>query len=1072
MLRAVMIDVDRLRTCLDDVAAAEPWLRSLRVANLAAAHSNLRRLAEHGVTLDLLLEISRQFAAVAPTLADPDMAMNNLERFIATSRNPMATAALFERDPHALPNLLQIFCTSQYLSDLLVTDQEAYDLLRMTEGQPVARDALVEELLTETRALATQAEVMASLRRYKRRETLRIAYGDIVRNQSVETVTRQISYLADAIVEAAVDFAHRHLREQYGRPLCADGERSRFVVLGLGKLGGVELNYSSDIDLIFVYEQDGQTDAHRTVSNHEYFERLAKEVIRLLTEPTELGTAYRVDLRLRPDGALSPLALSFDSTLAYYDVNGRTWERQAYIKARPVAGDRDLGWELLRRLEPWIYRKYLSLADITGIKSLKNRIDHRAKTEGGDLRNVKTGRGGIRDIEFVIQFLQLLNGGELPAVRTGNTLEAIAQLEKAGCLTPDERSKLEDNYSMLRKLEHRLQLMFDLQTHLLPDDEQEVAKLAVRMGYANKPHVSALNAFRKDYARRTEENRRILDLLLHEAFPDDAASEPEVDLVNDPAPPPERIQEVLGRYPFEDIPTAYQNLMSLATEKIRYLSTRRCRHFLAAIAPRLLAAIAKTPEPDTTLINLSRVSDSLGGKAALWELLSANQPSLNLYVTLCAACPYLAGILTSNPGMIDELMDSLLVRDLPTLAMLEEMLSELCKGAEDIEPILHSFKNAQHLRVGVRDVLGKDDIRSTHAALADVAEACLKKIGEREYVKLVEKYGFPTIDRPSDQELSNEISRRFWQSFAEREGDTSELVVLALGKLGGREPNYHSDLDLIFLYEAGGHTRSHAASRSLTSEFRASATDHGTVNSHFFSEFGQRLIRVTNHLGPYGRLYQVDARLRPTGKSGALAVSFDAFARYFAEGMAQLWERQALCKARPVIGNEEASGRAMELVAQAAFGTPWRSEFAREIREMRLRLEETASKRNLKRGPGGTVDTEFLVQMLQLKHGGDDPSVRVPGTLDALTALEVAGYLSSDDAEYFRNSYRFQRSVEARIRLMNAAGRHELPENPRELGKLAYLLDYSNPQTLVAEAERIFAENRRRFNRLFDAAAS
>jgi glutamate-ammonia-ligase adenylyltransferase len=1014
-------------------------------------------MATHGVTLDLLSQISEQFAATAPNLADPDMAINNLERFIAASRNPMSTAALFERDRTALPNLLQIFSNSQYLSDLLVTDKEAYDLLRMTEGQPVARDALVEELVSEVRALGNYAEVLASLRRFKRRETLRIAYGDIVRNQPVATVARQISYLADAIVEAALDFARRHLDDQYGQPLRADGERSRFAILGLGKLGGVELNYSSDIDLILLYEQDGQTDARRTVSNHEYFERLAKELIRLLTEATELGVAYRVDLRLRPEGAISPLCLSFENMLSYYDVKGRTWERQAFVKARPIAGDRDLGHELLTRLEPWIYRKYLSLADITGIKSLKRRIEERVEREGGDLRNVKTGHGGIRDIEFVIQFLQLLNGGALPDVRTGNTLEAIARLEQAGCLTPDERSKLEDNYSMLRKLEHRLQIMFDLKTHMLPGSRSELAKLAVRMGHSSTRHVSSLEAFTQDYARRTRQNREMLDHLLHNAFPGDGHAEPEVDLINDPAPPPERIQQVLGRYPFEDIPAAYQNLMDLATEKIRFLSTRRSRHFLAAIAPRLLSAIAATPEPDTTLVNLSRVSDSLGGKAALWELLSSNPPSLNLYVTLCAACPYLAGILTSNPGMIDELMDSLLVQDLPTLAMLEETLAELCKGAEDIDPILHSFKNSQHLRIGVRDVLGKDDVRSTHAALADIAEACLKQIAHREYSKLVEKYGQPTIGRPGDEELSNPIVQAHWEQFARREGDVCRPVVLALGKLGGREPNYHSDLDLIFLYEAGGST----AGRNR---------DGGTVNSHFFSEFGQRLIRVAGHLGPHGRLYEVDAKLRPTGRSGALAVSFDALARYFADGPAQLWERQALCKARPVLGSDDAGRHAMEIVAQAAFGTPWQPEFATEIRQMRSRLEETASQRNLKRGPGGTVDTEFLVQMMQLKYGGDDPAIRVPGTLDALTALENGGYLSADDAAYFRKSYRFQRSIEARIRLMAASGRHDLPDNERELAKLAYLLGYARHDELVTEAEHTFAENRARFNRIFDAA--
>jgi glutamate-ammonia-ligase adenylyltransferase len=1054
-----MIDINRLRTYLDDATEAEPWLRSLAVANPVAAHANFTRMATRGVTLDLLARIGDQLATTAPALADPDMAINNLERFIAAARNPMATAALFERDPDALPNLLQIFSTSQYLSDLLVIDREAYDLLRMTEGQPVSRQALVEELVGEVRALRNHADVSAALRRFKRRELMRIAYGDIVRAQPVATVARQLSYLADAIVEAALEFAGRHLEESYGQPLRRDGTRCRFSVLALGKLGGLELNYSSDIDLVFLYDEEGQTDARRTVGNEEFFERLAKVLVRLLTESTELGSTYRVDLRLRPEGSRGPLCMSFDSMLSYYDVKGRTWERQAYVKARAIAGDRDLGRELLARLDPWIYRRYLSLTDISGIKSLKRRIERRAEGEGADLRNVKTGRGGIRDVEFAIQFLQLLNGGVLPEVHTGNTLEAIARLEQAGCLTPQERTILEENYSFLRKLEHRLQIMFDLQTHLLPNDQDELAKLAVRMGYASTPHVAALRSFMSDFAERTTLNRKILDHLLHDAFSSDGAIEPEVDLVNDPDPPREQIEQVLGRYPFEDVSAAYDNLMGLATEKIRFLSTRRCRHFLAAIAPRLLAAIAATPEPDTTLVNLARVSDSLGGKAALWELFSANRPSLDLYVTLCAACPYLAGILTSHPGMIDELMDSLLVERLPTLSMLEETLAELSRGAEDLDPILHSFKNAQHLRVGVRDVLGIDDVRSTHAALSDVAEACLKQIALSEYDKLVEKYGEPTIAIPSESEPPSDGAEQMWQRFAEREGDVCEPVVLALGKLGGQEPNYHSDLDLIFLYEAAGNTLR-----------RRRGAEGSTTNGHFFSELGQRVIRVASHLGPHGRLYEVDARLRPTGKSGLLAVPIDAFARYFSEGRGQLWERQSLCKARVVWGSPQAAEYAMQVVAEAAFEPAWIPEYAAEIRQMRQRLEETASKRNLKRGSGGTVDTEFLVQMLQLKHGGGDRSIRRPGTLDALSALRDGGYVSADDAEYFSRSYRFQRSIEARIRLMNASGRHELPDQPKELAKLAYLLDYPDPRDLVAQAEQMFAENRQRFNRLFDAA--
>ena len=1030
----------------------QAWLRSLGVSRQFAWRANLRRIAEAGVPLDLLASLCDQFHAVAPSLADADMAWNNLERFLASARSPLSTAALFERDPEALPSLLQLLSTSQYVSDVLVQDQECYDLVRMTEGRPVARDLLVEELVSELDQVETTADAMALLRQNKRRETIRIAYGDIIRGQVVSTVARQISFLADALVEAALAFGMRQSVRKFGVPRDRQGEWSRYCVLALGKLGGVELNYSSDIDLIFFYDGDGQTDGERSISNREFFERLSRDLVKLLGESTDRGIAYRVDLRLRPDGARGAVCLNREQMLAYYDIKGRTWERQAYIKARPIAGDRALGTELLARLGPWIYRRYLSMADITGIKSLKRRIEQKNGSQGTGPRDVKTGHGGIRDIEFVIQFLQLLNGGALPEVRGGNTFDALLKLEQAGCLTPQEHQLLADNYAMLRKLEHRLQIMYDVQTHTLPTKDSELGKLAVRMGYVSTPHRTALEALQIDYRMRTEVNRKMLDHLLHDAFADEDDQPPEVDLVNDPNPSDERIAEVLGRYPFEDLPAAYANLMALADEKIRFLSTRRARHFLAGIAPRLLQAIARTPEPDTTLVNLSRVSDSLGGKAALWELFSANPPTLNLYVTLCAACPYLANVLTSNPGMIDELMDSLLVSKLPTAEMLESTLADLARGAEDLDPILHSFKNSQHLRVGVRDILGRDDISATHQALADVAETCVRRIADHEREAVQAKFGTPRIVPPM---IDEEPDIRF----ADRAGEACELVILALGKLGGREPNYHSDLDLIFLYETDGNTDPPKRGGG------------GTTNGHYFSQLGQKIVQTANRLGPFGRLFDVDARLRPTGKSGPLAVSIAAFERYYAEGRAQLWERQALCKARVVYGSPRVAEMVMQSVNQAAYGPPWQPQHAGEIRDMRRRLEEDTTPRNLKRSRGGTVDTEFLVQMLQLRHGGEHPSLRVPGTLAALNALQSAGLLSPDDAEFFRESYRFQRSIEARIRLMNSVGRHELPTDERELEKLAFLLSHPHLASLRQRAMEVFEQNRQRFDRLFDQAA-
>lgn len=1035
------MDLDRLHRLLDDPTQADAWLRPWGLSDPARAHGNLVRMANSGVTLDLLAAMCEQLAEHLPRSSDADMALNNLERFVAAARNPLSLASLFERDREALPILLQIFATSQHLSDVLITDGESYDLLRITEGQPVAREPLVNEFRADVLRLADdEAMVMAAIRRFKRRETLRVAYGDIIRNQPLDTVTRQISYVADAIVEAALAAASKRLASRSGAVRLSPGDGGRFVVLALGKLGGVELNYSSDIDLMFLYETPRGADVNKQHALAEYYNRLVRDVVKLLTEPTELGAAYRVDLRLRPSGKAGPMATSYDAAVHYYDTMGRTWERQAMVKARPIAGDLALGTAFLEQLEPWIYRRYLSRADITGIKALKRRIEQRTHAEGADAHHVKTGHGGIRDIEFVIQFLQLLNGGDLPDLRTGNTLEAITQLEKCGCLTDQERALLAENYAFLRKIEHRLQIMFDLQTHLLPAEPSELRRVAIRLGYADAPQQPALAAFEADYKNKTELNRKILDHLLHDAFSDDEQTAPESDLVLDPEPSAEQIAAVLGKYHFQDVEQAYANLMELSTEKIRFLSTRRCRHFLAAIAAQLLQAISETPDPDFTLVNLSKVSESLGGKGVLWELFSFNPPTLHLYVELCSSSQYLSGILTSNPGMLDELLDSLLLDKLPSSQVLDETLADLCRGAEDKEPALHSFKNAQQLRVGVRDILGKERIEATTGALSDIAQACLKQITADEYERLASKLGVPTIAAENEP------------------GRTCEFAIVAQGKFGGRELNYYSDLDLIFLYEDDG----------ATVHNRRTRRDDSTTNHHFFSELGQRIIKVAGQLGPYGRLYEIDPRLRPTGRSGMLATSLVEFERYFSSGEGQLWERQALCKARVVYGLPRIAALVSQAVRDAAFAEPWHKADTQAIWQMRGRLDEKATAGNLKRGPGGLVDIEFLVQMLQLKHGRQLPQVALPATLDALHALRAEGVLKPGDADFYIKSYRFLRTVQARMRLMSTTARDTLPEEPRELAKLAGLLGYESGENLLADCHETTTEVRRRCERLFE----
>ena len=713
------MQVDELVQILDNDELASQWFTRIGFLQSDRALANLKLICRSRMTLEQVVHLLEQIDELSAEISDLDMAFNNLEKFIAAARSPLALGAMFERDSTALPILMRIFSASQHFSDLLIRDTEAYDSLRLTEGQLYSREVVVDELIGSISIATEPMQAMQILRRFKHRETLRIAFGDLVVGHHFDQVVEQISFLADAVVEAALHFATRQLLEKWGQPQSANGKNSRFVVFALGKLGGRELNYSSDIDLIAVYENDGKTSIKQK-SNQDFFQKITRDFVKLINETTSLGAAYRVDLRLRPEGSRGPICCSSNSFLQYYDLKGRNWERQALIKARPIAGDLDFGADLLKQLKAWVYRPILNRVDIGEIKGLKRQIEHRTLVAGEERTNVKTGHGGIRDIEFTIQFLQLLNGGAIASVRTGNTLKAIRKLAEADCLNRQEADLLSQNYCWLRKLEHFLQIMFDLQTHTLPEDEVELTKIAIRMGYRQYFNVEALEQFQNDLQEVTDVNHRILDHLLHNAFASSDESETDssaynaVDLVLQSDMTDDEIDEILKGYGIVDSRNGQRMIESLAMESTLFLSSRRCRHFLAAIVTPLLEEISQTPDPDATLVSLSSVADAMGGKGALWELFSFNPPSLALFVRLCASSDYLCSIVRRNPGLIDELIDSLLMDRLPSIEWLRLNLNDLTTGAAEPAIILQSFKSLHHLRVGVRDVVGKDSIHETH----------------------------------------------------------------------------------------------------------------------------------------------------------------------------------------------------------------------------------------------------------------------------------------------------------------------------------------------------------------------
>ncbi|MFO0910594.1 MAG: bifunctional [glutamate--ammonia ligase]-adenylyl-L-tyrosine phosphorylase/[glutamate--ammonia-ligase] adenylyltransferase [Isosphaeraceae bacterium] len=1036
---------DWFRTLLLDPKATRLWLGGLGLRDPDRGFRDLTDLAARVGRLELLPHLAAQFQTLLPRCPDPGMALTNLERFVTASAQPDRLLTHLADHERTTETLLQLFSTSQHLSELMIRDPSLLDWLR-SGPERRDRDALVRDLWSDLERVDDEHEQRLVIRRFRQRELLRIGYTDIVRDRPLEIVTLDLSSLAEACVEVACRIARGRAEQRHGRPRGVGTERAKFVVLALGKLGGFELNYSSDIDLVFLYDVEGQTSGPRVVSNAEFFARMGSDLVRLLADHTSMGVAYRVDMRLRPEGDQGALARSLPATLGYYETTGRTWERQALIKCRAIAGDLDLGAAFLQEITPFVYRRYLGGTEIGEIKAMKRRIEQRTVSAGTAEVEVKTGHGGIRDVEFVVQFLQLLHGGTYPEVRHPNTLTAMARLEEMGCLTPDERAVMDDTYRFLRRLEHRLQIMFDRQTHEMPRDLEEQRILAVRMGYppasAWEDRTGPAQRFREDYRSKTDLNRRILNHLLHDAFRDDtgAASDPVVDLVLDPDPAPEQISSVLAKYPFQDPATAYQNLLALAREDVPFLSQARCRHFLAAIAPRLLDAVGRAPDPDMALTNLEKVSGSLGAKAVLWELFSFNPPSLRLYVELCATSQFLTEILINNPGMIDDLMDSLVVDRAQSSVAIKAELAELCKGAEDLTPIVLSFRNKEWVRIGTRDILGREPIRDVTRELADVAEAVLSQLARDQWERRAARYGVPR--RASD-------------------GKRARWAIVGLGKLGGRELNYHSDLDLIFLLEDHGVTEGGESSLS---------------NEQFVSEVARRLLKALGGSTSNTPLYHVDLRLRPHGASGPLVTTLESFREYFA-GPAQAWERLALTRARVVFSTGGFNQSVTEAIREAVGAPVEPVEFARQIASMRARLEDRHARNDLKRGYGGLNDIEFLVHYLQVVHGAAHPEILRPNLWDALDALRRANLVTTEVHNELRDAYDFWRTVESRLRIVHNRSGVELPSNPAELARLARRLNYpevdaaASADAFRADAARHASRCRTHFRQYLGQAA-
>jgi glutamate-ammonia-ligase adenylyltransferase len=916
--------------------------------------------------------------------------------------------ACMAREPHCLALAVRLFDQSQFLTDCVF--REPAILPWLWTDAPRARAREREDLLAELRAMtgddADFEAAARSLRRLRNREMVRIAIRDIVDHAPLASVTLDLSALADAALDAARNAARADLMPRHGLPRNEAGEETPFAILGMGKLGGRELNYSSDIDLLFIYREDGETDGPARLTNHEYFKKLGERIIRAVSEQTAEGRVFRIDMRLRPFGSAGPLAVSFDGALEYYIAYGRAWERQALIKARPCAGDIALGDAFLERLRPFVYPRYFDDATLEDIRDTKRQAEEQIARKGVSEREVKLGRGGIRDIEFTVQMLQLLNGGAMPELRTRNTLYAIDALGRVNLLSPFQANTLASNYIFLRTVEHRLQIEGAQQRHALPADARRLDLIAKRLGYADGA------GFMRVYEDRTRANRAILEQFLAAQAPGNLWLN---ELLDPHAEAPEALAH-LERLGFADARGARAELLRLTVGPEGRPYPLNVRQQFAAIAPGLIRALSVSANPDRALLRISGMLSTVRAPAAMYQVLELDPKLHDYLVALASNSEYLTAIITRDPGLLDMLGSQELLERPDTRASLEEELAFL-EGAYDAAAALYRLRDGATLRIGMRELVCGIAVTQVGDELTLLAEVILERALREARETLAGRFGMPPVP----------------------------IAILGLGKLGGWEMGYGSDLDVVFVYDG-------------------EAEADGVSVQEYAGAVAAKVIQRLKEYTPYGKLYDIDARLRPDGNKGLLAVSRRRIHDYYA-GEAMPWERMALMKARAVAGDGRFGTRVECAAKDLAFSLPLSRETLHQIEDLRLRHTAQAGEFDLKHAEGGLSEVEFTTRLWQIKHAPQYPELKrgdVFGALDILleNALEPAELI-----EPLYEAYGRLRHVLNRIRMMHGSQDSAMPgdiEARRELGRRlgiaadlgAYVQGYREQVHAVYEAVR------------------
>ena len=980
--------------------------------------------------LQLLDEFISQRTQLAEILhecldtADPDSALNLLERLSTVASAETLHGLLGV--PCRRGQLLKILGGSPFLANILCRHPAYLEDLLVAGAIDDNRDEtrMLAELRRRIPDGADFPALQSELRAFKAAEILRIGSRDLCDLAALTETMTELTALAAASLQRAYEICSRQLRDDYGEPTQENSAGGTcpadMTILGMGKFGGGELNFSSDIDLIYCYSSShGETTGgarNERLSLHRYFIKLAELITRALHQVTEDGFVFRVDTRLRPDGNSGDLAISLDGAEIYYESWGQSWERAALLKARPVAGSLALGEELLERLRPFIYRRYLDFGMIEDIKLMKQKINASLSREQEGERNLKLGRGGIREIEFFIQAQQLVNAGTRPALRERNSLQALKTLADEELISTDDHQALHNAYCFLRRVEHRIQVVQEQQTHNLPQSATELETLARRCGFADSA------AFLAELEEHRSHVSQVFHDLFHSAEEDEQPVRPEVTFIFDSESDPDLVKDLLEEKGFRNPDAAYDSLLMLRGGDPQKRLTRRGRRCLEKLAPQLLGELLDSPNPDQALSNLEGFLRSIRARSSFFSLLVENPSIVSLLIALFGSSQMLSRIFIQRPELLDTMVSRAYAVAAKDRTQLQEDLQAQLDLAEDFEQKLDSlrrFRNEELLRIALHDLHGQ--LRQGEGArqLSWLAEVCLEQACCMARDELAVRFGLPFSRDAEDAE-------------------ETPFAIVGMGKLGGLELNYHSDLDIIFIYAGEGQTR--PVEGTDAERFRQLS------NHAYFAKLAQRIITVLTLVTREGFVYKIDTRLRPSGNQGPLVTSLEAFRRYHQDS-AQPWERQAMTKARPVCGPQEFARQLQTTIAELTFERPLPADLAEEICRLRARMEqelsrESASRVNIKTGRGGMVDVEFITQYLQLRHAGRLKELRRQNTVELLELMSEHQLISSEDADLLINGYKFLRRIENKLRLLHDQSINELSDQNRGFRRAARSLGY------------------------------